>query len=191
MENMQRNFLTFDDLIKNILESENEDDFIEKIEKTMKEKEKRDNECNHYQHKEHKEHNCNCKHNENEFEKQENYTFKTNIYKYNEEIEIVSELPGINIDNIEIEIIEDMLTILVKTGYKAQFNEDKIENVLCIKKESNDFLYCGEERLVKKSFNIKNVEKMEVFASYKNGLLSIHLVKPQPQLKEKIKVQIT
>ena len=219
MENTQRNFLTFDDLIKNILESENEDDFIEKIEKTMKEKEKRNNECNPYQHKEHKEHNCNCKHNENEFEKQENlkkinlvpkkenvgnknnlqdknlnenkkYTFKTNIYHYNDEIEILSELPGIDVNNISIEITEDKLTIDVKTGYKAQFNEDRIEDIICVQKESNDFLYCGGEGLAKKIFTIKNIEKMKVTATYKNGLLSIHLKNLQPQPKNKIKIQI-
>jgi len=79
-----------------------------------------------------------------------------------------AELPGVDKENIRLEIKDDILTIGVDQN--EQFEEER-ENY--IRKERR---VCSMSR----SFQLPNVKNEDVSASFKNGILTITLPKQNP-----------
>ena len=105
-------------------------------------------------------------------------SFKTDVKETDEEYIIESELPGLEKDDINIEIIDDYLTI------SAQ-NEDKIE-------EENENYIRRERRTgsFQRVFHIENVKDDEIDASYENGILEVVLPKKEKTQPKKRTVDI-
>lgn len=79
-----------------------------------------------------------------------------------------AELPGVDKENIRLELKDDILTIGVDQN--EQFEEER-ENY--IRKERR---VCSMSR----SFQLPNVKNEDVSASFKNGILTITLPKQNP-----------
>ena len=92
---------------------------------------------------------------------------------------INAEIPGINPDDINISIIDNVLTI---KGEKKEEKEEKEENCYC--KE----ICCGSfSRSVRLPVSVKTED---INASYKNGILKIVLPKKEEAKPKKIEVKV-
>ncbi|WP_032112244.1 Hsp20/alpha crystallin family protein [Candidatus Paracaedibacter symbiosus] len=105
-----------------------------------------------------------------------------NISETNEEITLKAELPGVEENNIKIEVNQNQLTI---KGEKKNTTEEK-------EKEGNYWMqeisYGSFSRTVFFPFEL-DVEKIK--ASFSNGVLSISVKKPAENISETKKITIT
>lgn len=104
--------------------------------------------------------------------------FRTDVIETPESYILEAELPGLDKEDIKIEIEQGYLTI------STDLRED-------IKEEELDYLH--RERRVsqyKRSFPIENIKEDQIEAEYTNGILKITLPKEETEAKEKIKVAI-
>lgn len=105
---------------------------------------------------------------------------KVNIVENNEFITIIAELPGVNEDNMEIQISEGILTI---AGVRKNI-EEIYGDECCYKIE-------GEFGKFSRSFAIpSNIDSSKTKASLKDGILSIMLYKTNNiNIKKTIKIE--
>lgn len=104
----------------------------------------------------------------NDFMSLSNIGFRTDIKETDEEYIIEAELPGLDKDDITLEVDGDYLIILAN-------NEKTVEE----DKEG----YLRKERKVGKfqrSFKLSNVNEDKIKAEYNNGILEINLPKEEP-----------
>ena len=104
--------------------------------------------------------------------------FKTDIKETEEKYLIEAELPGMDKEDIELELNDDYLTI-------------KADNEEVIKEEEDD--YIRKERRTGKyqrSFRLNNIEKDKIEAEYNNGILEIDLPKMEDNTEEKTTISI-
>ena len=104
--------------------------------------------------------------------------FKTDIKETEEKYLIEAELPGMDKEDIELELNDDYLTI-------------KADNEEVIKEEEDD--YIRKERRTGKyqrSFRLNNIEKDKIEAEYNNGILEINLPKMEDNTEEKTTISI-
>jgi HSP20 family protein len=89
-----------------------------------------------------------------------------------------AELPGVSKDQIKIDIHDGVLTLSANQDW-----EDK--------KEQDNYIY-RERRTgrIERSFSLDNVREDAVSASYKDGILSIHLPKTDPKRNTKRTIAI-
>ena len=101
----------------------------------------------------------------------------SDIFETDNEIVIVTELPGVNKDDIKISASEDSIEI------KAEVREEKV------KREN----YFSQERRYKgfyRSLSLPvKVDPTKAKATYKNGLLEIRLPKKEAARKINVKVE--
>lgn len=90
---------------------------------------------------------------------------RADIKENEQEYIVEAEIPGINRDNIEVELRDNNL--IITANYNEEINEEK-ENF--IKKERK----IGK---ASRNFYIENVNPEQVTAEYKNGILKITLPK--------------
>lgn len=90
---------------------------------------------------------------------------RADIKENEQEYIVEAEIPGINRDNIEVELRDNNL--IITANYNEEINEEK-ENF--IKKERK----MGK---ASRNFYIENVNPEQVTAEYKNGILKITLPK--------------
>lgn len=104
----------------------------------------------------------------NDFMSLSNTGFRTDIKETDEEYIIEAELPGLDKENITLEVEDDYLIISAN-------NEETIE-------EDREG-YLRKERKVGKfqrSFKLNNVNEDEIKAEYNNGILEVTLPKEEP-----------
>jgi len=90
---------------------------------------------------------------------------KVDIKEEDKEYIVEAELPGINKEDVNIDLQDNQLTIMVQRD--EQINNEK-ENFICKERRTSS---------ISRSFYIENVNKEDVNAKFENGLLSIRLPK--------------
>ena len=105
-------------------------------------------------------------------------SFKTDVKETDDEYIIESELPGLEKDDINIEITDNYLTI-------SAHNEEKIE-------EENENYIRRERRTgsFQRVFQIDNVKEDEIDAKYENGILMVTLPKKEKSAPKKKTIDI-
>lgn len=104
--------------------------------------------------------------------------FKTDIKEDEENYYIESELPGLDRDDIQVEIDDNTLII-------SATNEEEVE-----KEETN---YIRRERrsgTYQRTFRLDNVNEDNIEAEYNDGILNITLPKEEPGKPEKRVIDI-
>lgn len=103
---------------------------------------------------------------------------KVDIKEQDNKYILEAELPGVNKDEITVELKDDMLTISVQKD--ERFEETK-ENY--IRKERR---YGFQSR----SFYVENVKPEDIKANFENGVLSISLLKKEVKASNSRKIDI-
>lgn len=114
----------------------------------------------------------------NDFMSLTNTGFRTDIKETDEEYVIEAELPGLDKDDITLEVDGDYLVISAN-------NEETIE-------EDREG-YLRKERKVGKfqrSFELSNVNEDEIKAEYNNGILEVTLPKEEPGRRDRRTIDI-
>ncbi|SDZ27833.1 HSP20 family protein [Proteiniborus ethanoligenes] len=107
-----------------------------------------------------------------------NSQIKVDIKEKDSEYILEAELPGVNKENLNVEIKDDMLTISVEKN--EQFEEEK-EN------------YIRKERRfgsLSRSFYVDNIKAEDIKANFDNGILSISLPKKEVKANSSRKIDI-
>ena len=89
-----------------------------------------------------------------------------------------ADLPGLTKEDISIDIEDDVLTI---KGERKFEKEDKGETYHTIERHYGMF---------QRAFEIPNVVKDKIKASFKDGVLEVHLPKTENAVKKQLKVNI-
>jgi HSP20 family protein len=89
-----------------------------------------------------------------------------------------AELPGVNKENVNIEVADGRLTISVNQEEQA---EEKNENYL--RHERRSYTLC-------RSFSIDNIDADKISAKMENGVLSLRLPKSEPEKQQSRKIDI-
>ncbi|SCG83939.1 18 kDa heat shock protein HSP 18 [Proteiniborus sp. DW1] len=103
---------------------------------------------------------------------------KVDIKEQDNKYVLEAELPGVNKDEITVELRDDMLTISVQRDERI---EETKENY--IRKERR---YGSQSR----SFYLENVKAEDIKAKFENGILSISLPKKEVKAKNSRKIDI-
>ena len=103
---------------------------------------------------------------------------KVDIKENDKDYVIEADLPGVNKDDVQIELRNDILTISVKQ------NE--------VKEEERDNYICKERRTssMSRSFKVDNVEAKDIKAKFDNGVLAITLPKSEKEKKNQYRIDI-
>ena len=99
--------------------------------------------------------------------------FKTDVIEKDGHYELEADLPGFDREDIHVDLKDDVLTV------SAEHNEEK--------EEKKDGKYLRRERSIRsfrRSFNVEGLNRDEIKASYKNGVLTV-IVPKQEALPEK------
>lgn len=105
-------------------------------------------------------------------------SIKADIRETENEFIIDAEIPGVNKEDIKLDLKDERLTISVEK------TEDK--------KEEKDNYIRRERRYgsTSRSFSVQNVRQEDVSAKYENGILSIVLPKSEPKkISSRIEIQ--
>lgn len=109
------------------------------------------------------------------------YTYETpmtDIIENKDGFEIIFDLPGIEKDDIKINIEKDILTMTAESSFTQ--NED----FKCIHKETNFFGF-------RRSFNLnKIIDNNKVEAQFNNGTLTLKLPKKAEEQSKEISIKI-
>ena len=104
---------------------------------------------------------------------------KVNVYEYDDKIGIVAEIPGLDKENVTVDVEESILTI---SGDKHGFDSDGGK---CITRELKQSAF-------KRSFNLgDHLDGENVSATFKDGMLSISVPKIEPEEPKKKFVKIS
>ncbi|MBN2070785.1 MAG: Hsp20/alpha crystallin family protein [Candidatus Krumholzibacteriota bacterium] len=108
-----------------------------------------------------------------------NWVPRVNVRELDEKFELSAEIPGMEKDELSIEVQENTLTI---RGEKK--TEEKIENEKMHIKE----IFRGK---FERSFKLpENIKADDVDAEYKNGMLIVSIPKTEPAKPKEINVKI-
>jgi len=104
---------------------------------------------------------------------------KVNVYEYDDKVGIVAEIPGLDKNNVSVDVEEQVLTI---SGDKHGFDSDGGK---CITRELKQSAF-------KRSFNLgEHLDGTNVSAKFKDGMLSIFVPKIEPEQPKKHSVKIS
>jgi len=101
------------------------------------------------------------------------------VYEEKDDIIVKAELPGMEKDNIEVNLADHMLTI---KGEKKKEEEIKEENYYRSERFHGSFLRTVELP--------KDVHGDKVKASFKNGILEVRLPKTEEAKRKEVKVKV-
>jgi HSP20 family protein len=104
--------------------------------------------------------------------------FRTDVKEKDDKYIIDAELPGMNKDDITVEMDDNYLTI---SANNEEYNESEEEGY--IRRERRRGSYC-------RSFYIENVKQDEIEAEYNNGILEISLPKKEETVTKKKTIDI-
>jgi HSP20 family protein len=94
-------------------------------------------------------------------------------------LEVTAELPGVNKENVDVSIVNGMLTI---KGEKKSEKEDKQENAYVLERSYGSF-----SRSIPLPFELGS---SDVDASFKDGVLKIRIPRPPEAKQETKKIEI-
>jgi HSP20 family protein len=101
------------------------------------------------------------------------------ITENEKEYKVSAELPGIDVTNLEVTLVEGVLKI---KGEKRQESEKKEDNYLRIERSYGSF---------DRSFKIPDgVEANKIDATYKDGILNLTIPKAKETKTKKIKISV-
>ena len=105
--------------------------------------------------------------------------FRTDIEDKGDRFVLTAELPGYEKDDISIDVSEDMLTI------KAEMHSENTEETenRYIRKERREGFLC-------RSFNVSGIDTEDIFAEYKNGILTLEMPKTEPESPDVRRIEI-
>jgi len=103
---------------------------------------------------------------------------KVDIIEKKKKIEVKAEVPGIEVDDLDISLKGQYLTI---SGSKKQEKEDSTDNYYHLERSFGSF-----SRTVELP---EPVDESNVDASYKKGVLSIKLKKTKPKIRKQVKIK--
>lgn len=95
------------------------------------------------------------------------YPIKVDIKEKNKEYLLEAEIPGVDKENINLEINDDVLTISVER--KEEINEEK-ESYIRRERRYGSF---------RRSFYVNDVDQEKIKAKFKDGLLHVKLPKKE------------
>jgi len=104
---------------------------------------------------------------------------KVDISETEKEIKVRAEVPGINPNDVSIEVTDDTLSI---TGSNEKSNEEKEENYYRMERSSGRF---SREFMLPSKIDAENVN-----AEAKNGVIAITLIKQPSEQKRKVKIKV-
>ncbi|MGM0423579.1 MAG: Hsp20/alpha crystallin family protein [Thermodesulfobacteriota bacterium] len=90
---------------------------------------------------------------------------------------ILIDMPGVSKDKLDISVDENVLSVQADTAYQPQGQESLIENEF------------GNVQYVRKFTLSDNVDKENIQANLKNGLLRLHLPKSPETKPKRIEIQ--
>ncbi|MGI5902329.1 MAG: Hsp20/alpha crystallin family protein [Desulfitobacteriia bacterium] len=105
-------------------------------------------------------------------------TMKMDIKETDQEYIVEAEIPGVNKEDIKVELDDDLLTIHVQANEEISEEHDRY-----IRKERR----CSS---MSRSFYVENVQTDNITAKYKNGILSLKLPKKDPGYQNKRYIDI-
>lgn len=103
---------------------------------------------------------------------------KVDIKESEKEYVVEAELPGVNKEDINIDLEDNQLTVGVQRN--EEVNNDK-ENYICRERRSSSF---------SRSFYVDNIKNENVNAKFENGVLTIVLPKKDTGFKSTRKIDI-
>jgi HSP20 family protein len=105
---------------------------------------------------------------------------KVNVYDYEDKIGIIAEIPGLTRNQVNIEVEDNILTI---SGDKHNIADDKTAKVIRRELKHSSF---------KRSFQLSDqLNGDKVFAKFEDGILSINILKTEPEKPKKTFVKIS
>jgi HSP20 family protein len=105
-------------------------------------------------------------------------TPECDIIENDNEYKILFDIPGVEKENVNLNIEKDILTL------KAECMKKPVEGYQCIK---NEMTFSGYKR----SFELGSyVDSEKINADYKNGILSLILPKKEEEKTKEIKINI-
>jgi len=106
------------------------------------------------------------------------YTPNVDIFEEKEQINLITELSGIEEKNLDVVVEDNILTI------SAKMKDEKFDNYELIYSEYRPITY-------KRKFTISNeFDKDKLKATFKNGILNISIPKLEKTPAKKIKVKL-
>ncbi len=106
------------------------------------------------------------------------FSFKADIKEEEDKYWIEAELPGLNKEDINIELNDDRLLI---SASRNEFVEENNDNYVYRERNTGKF---------QRSFYLENVKEDQINAEYKNGILKIELPKKESGMKRKRVIDI-
>ncbi|MBR0163683.1 MAG: Hsp20/alpha crystallin family protein [Lachnospiraceae bacterium] len=94
---------------------------------------------------------------------------KTDIIEKDGHYELEAELPGFDREDIHVDVKDDVLTVSAEHSEK---NEEKKHGKVLRRERGY--------RSYKRSFNISGLNRDDIKAQYRNGVLTLTLPKPEP-----------
>ena len=101
------------------------------------------------------------------------------IYEAENEIVLKAELPGINKDNVSVEVKDNALTLRGERFPEAEINEDKYYR--------REICFGTFER----SFTLQDrIQPEQIKATFKDGILTVKIPRPQAESPKQITVDV-
>lgn len=107
-------------------------------------------------------------------------SFRTDIRDEGKQVVLEAELPGFEKDDIKIDIQNNYLTI---SAERSQENSEKDKNGDYIRRERSYGCF-------RRSFDITNIEKEKIRASYRHGILSLYMPKREGGSSDTKRIEI-
>ena len=107
----------------------------------------------------------------------ENMSFRTDIKEKHDAYMIEAELPGVDREDVNIELDNDLLIINVDKDYR----------------EEDEWDYIREERnygKYRRSFHIENIDEEGITAEFEQGILQVYLPKEEPSKSKRKTIEI-
>ncbi len=107
------------------------------------------------------------------FGRPEHHTFRVDVQDKGGSYLLEAEMPGLNKDDIHIDLEDNLLTIFVD---QDETREEKDEKGYVIHERRTGRM--------SRAFNVEGIDKEGIQAAYENGVLKLTLPKEQPEARE-------
>ncbi len=105
---------------------------------------------------------------------------RVDIYETENELILKADLPGLQDEDIDVRVENNMLTIRGERNFEKDVNED---NYLRVERAYGSFT---------RSFSLPNTVNSEsVRAEYRNGVLTLHMAKREESKPKQIKISVS
>ena len=107
---------------------------------------------------------------------------RTDVIEKEDSYQLEAELPGFNKEDIKIDLKNDLLTI---SAAHSENKDEKDDNGKYIRRERRSSSY-------QRSFRVENLKPEDIFAQYRNGVLTVNIPKKEalPQNEEAARIEV-